>query len=461
MPVYDIAAGEAIAPAQRPASDGGDQLLQGTDGWLVMTTPPPPFSKLGVGGAKNGTPAWSYPSLWPGLHASHSSCAPTQPGMLVGTTRLLGGLVSPKGSEADPLFFINSNQGNMYAFTQDGLFVAQIFQDVRQGTLWQMPTAVRNMRVNDLSLHDENFFPSVAQTSEGQVYVNCGGNMAIVRVDNLDTIRKIAPFPLQVTADDLKKAQGFVVAREAARQAAQGSGILAVSILATAPAVDGNLDDWKNAQWAPIDHRGVGAWFNSPTKPYDVNGAVAVSGANLYAAWKTGDATLLKNAGDVPNALFKSGGALDLMIGADPAASPDRPGAVAGDERLLVSQVNGKTKALLYRAVVPGTADKDKVPFNAPWHGITLDRVDDVSDQVNLAADKDGNYEIAVPLSVLGLKPETGMRIKADIGILRGDGKQTTQRVYWANKATAIVSDVPTEAELTPGLWGTWEFNQK
>jgi len=458
VPVYDIASGEVLAPAQGPGSDGGDQLLVGTDGWLVMTAAPPPFSKLGLGGAKNGTPAWSYPSLWPGLHPSHNAPAPSEPGMVIGSTRLLGGLVTPKGSEAGPLFFINGNMGDLYAFTQDGLFVSQIFEDVRQGTLWEMPTAVRNMRVNGLSLHDENFFPSVAQTSEGQVYINTGGAMAIVRVDNLDTIRNIAPSTLQVTAADLKQAQDFVVAREAARQAAQGSGVLAVSILATAPTVDGNLSAWNDAQWAPIDHRGVGAWFNSNARPYDVNGAVAVSGQNLYAAWKTGDPQLIKNAGDVPNALFKSGGALDLMIGTDPAARPDRTAAVAGDERLLVSQVNGKTRALLYRAVVAGTAEKDKVPFNAPWHGITLDRVDDVSDQVYLTADKNGDYEIAVPLSVLGLKPQAGMRIKGDIGVLRGDGKQTTQRVYWANKATAIVSDVPSEAELTPRLWGTWEF---
>ena len=108
----------------------------------------------------------------------------------------------------------------------------------------------------------------------------------------------------------------------------------------------------------------------------------------------------------------------------------------------MILQVNGKTRALLYRAVVPGTAEKDKVPFNAAWHGITLDRVDDVSDQVQLASDKDGNFEIAVPLSVLGLKPQTGMSIKGDIGVLRGNGTQTTQRVYWANKSTAIVSNI-------------------
>jgi hypothetical protein len=63
--------------------------------------------------------------------------------------------------------------------------------------------------------------------------------------------------------------------------------------------------------------------------------------------------------------------------------------------------------------------------------------------------------------STVGLKPLTGIRIKGDIGILRGYGKQTIQRIYWANKATAMVSDVRSEAELTPKLWGTWEFDQK
>jgi hypothetical protein len=50
------------------------------------------------------------------------------------------------------------------------------------------------------------------------------------------------------------------------------------------------------------------------------------------------------------------------------------------------------------------------------------------------------------------------MKIKGDIGILRGEGAVTTARTYWNNKATNIVSDMPSEAALRPELWGTWEF---
>jgi len=461
VPVYDITKGEPLAPAQNPGADGHDQILLGSQGRLVMTTPPPPFSRFGVGGALEGHPAWSYPSLWPGLHPSHNAPIPSEPGMLIGTTRLLGGLVTPKGSEAAPLFFLNSNQGDVYAFTEDGLFVAQLFQDMRMGVQWEMPNAIRNAKLNNLTLHDENFMPSVAQTPAGQVYLDSGGLMSLVRVDNLDTIRLIPPTTITVTAQDLKGAHDAVVAREAERQARGAARVLEVEIVKAAPTLDDNLSSWASAQWAPIDHRGTRAWFNSDTKPFNIDAAVAVSNDSLYAAWKTGDPKLIQNAGNVPNALFKSGGALDLMIGTEATANPARQTAVAGDERLLVAQVDGKTRALLYRQVVPGTKEEDKVPFNAPWHGITFDQVTDVSEKVQLTADKNGNYQIAVPLSVLALNPQPGMRIKGDVGILRGDGQTTTARVYWANKATGIVSDVPTEAELTPGLWGTWMFTRE
>ena len=50
------------------------------------------------------------------------------------------------------------------------------------------------------------------------------------------------------------------------------------------------------------------------------------------------------------------------------------------------------------------------------------------------------------------------MKIRGDIGILRGNGTETTARSYWSNKATAITADVPSEAALTPHLWGTIEW---
>lgn len=43
----------------------------------------------------------------------------------------------------------------------------------------------------------------------------------------------------------------------------------------------------------------------------------------------------------------------------------------------------------------------------------------------------------------------------------RSDGLQTIQRVYWSNKATGIVQDVPSEAILTPQFWGHLDGNDR
>jgi hypothetical protein len=325
-----------------------------------------------------------------------------------------------------------------------------------------MPVAQRGMQLNDITLHDENFFPTVTQIPDGGIYIESGALSALVKVNGLESIHRLPSFPVSVSSDDLKRTEGLAAYREGARQGTIGANILEIALLNQAPPMNGNPDSLAgDIHWAQIDHRGTAAYFNSNNKPYDVQGAVMIADGKLFALWKTSDPQLLKNSGEIENAPFKTGGALDLMIGTDPKADTKRIQPVAGDLRLLVTQVNSKTKAVLYRAVVPGTPISQRVRFYAPWNGISFDSVTDVSNQVQLAVDGKGDFEVAVPLDLLGLMPQDGLKIKGDIGILRGDGAQTTQRIYWNNKATAIVSDVPTEAMLTPGLWGIWEFQSK
>jgi hypothetical protein len=328
-----------------------------------------------------------------------------------------------------------------------------------------MPMAERGTLLNDLTLHDENFFPTISQTSDGQVYLCNGSRMSLVRVDGLESIRRLPVTELNVTAEHLQAAAAWRVQAEQERQKARGTGTLTVALRKSAPAVDGKLDEWADADWAVIDRRGTAANFNSDSKPYDITAAVAIAGDRLYAAFRTQDADLLKNSLETPNAPFKTGGCLDLMVGVNVNADPKRTRPSAGDQRLLVTMAKGQPYALLYRAVAPGT--KEPVPFSSPWRTITLDRVDDVSADVQLAMSvekdekgkvKSAYYELSVPLAQLELKVADGQFIKGDIGLLRGNGFQTLQRVYWNNKATGITADVPSEAELTPGLWGKWVF---
>ena len=70
-----------------------------------------------------------------------------------------------------------------------------------------MPVAQRGMVLNDVSLHDENFWPSITQTSDGEVYLVDGARTSLVRVDGLTKIRRLPPMTIEVTADDLRRAQ--------------------------------------------------------------------------------------------------------------------------------------------------------------------------------------------------------------------------------------------------------------
>jgi len=142
VPVYDINAGETlVAGVQGPCSSGGGQALVTPDGWTVLSLGVKPFAPQSMRGALKGVPMWSYPSLWPGLHASHEAPAPDRPGELIGTTRLLGDFATPRGSDAGPMWAVNGNMGSIYLFTADGLFAATLFKDARQGKGWDMPVA--------------------------------------------------------------------------------------------------------------------------------------------------------------------------------------------------------------------------------------------------------------------------------------------------------------------------------
>lgn len=462
VPTYDITKGKILAQGvQPPASSGGDQVLEGPGGWNILTLGVKPFHALSISGTRNGIPVWSYPDLWPGLHASHNAPEPSHAGELIGTTRLLGGFFTVKGSDAGPLWAINGNHGNVYIFTADGILAASLFQNMRDGRPWRMPVAKRNMSLDSITIGEENFWPGITATADGKVYLTDGARSAIVRLDGMESITRLPDISINVSPAAISKSLTAISANEAIRQQATGPKNLEVIISAQKPVVDGKLTDWSKASWADIDKRGVKGYFNSQAVPYDVTGAITISGDRLYAAFRMGTGRLADNSGEMPLAPFKTGGALDIMIGtSNTKADPNRKAPVAGDCRLLVTVINGKPQALIYRAVVPGTRPDDKVPFSSPSRTITFDKVDNISSQLQFAT-SEGNYELSVPLSALGLQPTDGAKIKGDMGVLRGTKGETTSRFYWSNKATGITADVPSEAILSPDLWGTLLFKKQ
>lgn len=480
-PVYDLV---TLAPAVATQKDakpvvGGPLLTR--DGWLISVGLP-------IRGARTGSPAWTYPQTHAGIQGSQPAGAPQYPGHVIGTTHLAGFTVTPpcpapakapwysrltslfarppKAAAPEELWTVIGNRGNLYMFTSDGFFVTELFRDriaAGQGSgpdpVVGPAKAVRGLSLKEMSLGEECFWPSITQTRDGNIYLVAGhGFSALFRLTGLETIQRLPPLTITVTPAMVEAARTVLVRRQQAETAATGRKTLAVRSSPTAPVVDGKADDWAAAAWAPIAD--------------GLAGALQISGDRLYLAVRaTGNARFadyLKNVTAVDKLLFKGGGALDLQLGTDPTADPRREKPVAGDLRLLVARVGGQTKAMLYRQVVPGT--KEPEPFISPVKRVTIDRIEDVSAEVQVAVSPfcpapntyadEVVYECSVPLATLGLKPAPGMKLLGDLGVLRGNGIETAARVYWSNKTTTFVCDIPGEVELNPSLWGWLEVGK-
>jgi hypothetical protein len=228
--------------------------------------------------------------------------------------------------------------------------------------------------------------------------------------------------------------------------------------------LSGDLSKWDSKLFVTIDERSklVGDWGRTKLQTL---AALRVAGDRLFAAFKTGDPQAIDNSGASLQNLFKTGGGLDLMLATNPNSDPQRRSATPGDIRLLVSLVKGKPVAVLYRPVAT-TAPRNSAIFESPLRTLRFDDVEDVSQYVQFAKGNTdssngasaGDFEFSIPLRILGLNPIPGTELRGDVGLLRGDGVRTFQRAYWSDKATGLVSDIPSEAELTPQLWGRFRF---
>lgn len=455
-PVYDVA---QARPAVEPPPAAGNMPLLSRDGWLVNIGIP-------IRGERTGFASWTYPQFHSGIQGSQVAPGTQYPGHVIGTTHLAGFTVTPKAGDAGEMWTVIGNRGNLFMLTADGFFVTELFRDRISAGQGGGPDPVvgpaeakRGMSLREMSLGEECFWPSITQTKDGNIYLLAGhGYSAIFRLTGLDTVKRLPPQTIEVTPPMLETARNVLARQQKSEIAEKGRKTLAVRISETAPKVDGNSDDWSKAAWTPIAD--------------GLAGAMQISGDRLFVAVRASGearfASYLNNVSAVDKLLFKGGGALDLQLGVNPAANPERKAPVEGDIRLLVSVVKGKTKAMLYRQVVPGT--KEPEPFISPVKRVNIDRIDDVSADVQVAVSALNPapnvnadqvfYEFSVPLATLGLKPEPGMKILGDLGVLRGNGIETTARVYWHNKTTTFVSDIPGEAELSPDLWGWLEFGK-
>jgi hypothetical protein len=177
-----------------------------------------------------------------------------------------------------------------------------------------------------------------------------------------------------------------------------------------------------------------------------------LSSTALMVAYKTGDATLLKNTGASGiEKLFTTGSGLDLMLGTDNTASLVRINPANGDLRLFLTIVNNETRAIMYHQNLTGVSQG--YLYQSPIDSFRMANVEDVSSQVTFAA-SGGNYEFSVPLSLLGMTVGKNWAYRCDLGIVSSlDGATASNRYYWSASGFNM-ADLPAQARLKPSTWG-------
>jgi hypothetical protein len=428
-PVYDLRSISVVGRADvlRPA------VLM--DSLAVSTLDGPGLVDALLGSDAKGARRWR-------INSQREHVVP-RAGELSALTRMLGPPVKPRAGEAGPLIAVNGEMGSIFLVTMDGLVIQDLGGDARLKPYWRFPDARRGMTIAGISFEQEHFHPTLSQLEEGSIYLVAGfDHSSILRLEGWETVRRRAFETVQVDSEALSElaVTKVVPDRKEARQ------VLEVEITGSSPSIDGALGDWPaSTKWAKI---GDGA-----------RGAIKVDKKWLYAAFQTGNTHLLEGGDGDYIYQFKRGAALDLMIGSGANADVNRKEAASGDVRLLVTTINGEARAVLFRARAEGAPERDRVTYQSPVGKVEFDQVLDVTSSIKLAQ-RPGNFEFRFPLNLLELNPRSGMEILGDLGILRGDGRQTIERIYWNNVDTVLVSDIPSEARLQPIHWGIWRFHQ-
>ena len=448
VPVYDLAT--YAKPMSSPGYYQGPVVVAGD--WLISAKGPFQGYSLADGEVK-----WTYQAR----SARQGPAAPlaSQPGEIASITRTLRRAVRPRQGAVGEVWGLAGYHGEIYLLTADGYFLTTLLGDQRLYPLWRLPDVARGDTLPRVSPRAEHHWPTLNATPSGDVYLVAGKtHSSLLRLAGFEHVQRLDLGTVEVPA----RFANAPMRVEAPEDAAQQRKSLTVSLSsAGGPTTDGDLSDWGSAAWVEIDAQ------------LGITAALAADSDSLYLALRTGRDDLLANSGQSGAPYdFTTGGGIDLYLGR-PEADLNREAPTSGDLRLLITKANqGTLRATLFEQAngkeTSGTSRigkplEDKlletdVRYESPIGSVVMDRVADLTSVVALG-EQQGDYEVAISLSALGLSSSDGLSMLGDIGVLLGDGTSTRQRVYWNNRSNRIVSDLPGEARLTPQHWGLWTFS--
>ena len=387
-----------------------------------------------------GRQLWSYRADWgmDGLNVP-----PWQPGR-VDLQFGIAGFGKVKGDLGD-IFVIAANNGQWNLWTADGLLAGHLTLHTRDPRVKGWPAEhARGTKMGNITAGQEHFNYFFTEAADGKFYaVIGGGSINVMEVQGLERIRRgeaeieVTPEMIRKTqAWEARRAQRAVFTRPAVQECSHGE-----------PALDGRMNE---NEWPAVTR--IGEWATFGMR-YDAE--------RLYLGWSVQKRGPFTNGSENFQRCFKTGAAVDVQLGTRAEAAPDRTAPEAGDIRVLLTRLEGKPVAVLYRPVAPDAPKSERYAPATLVASTTIDQVKILESAVIKVQESGDGYgvEASIPLKDLGLAPTPGRTLKMDWGVLTtDDGFRTSTRTYWANQTATGVSDEALEARLQPGLWGHVRF---
>lgn len=349
---------------------------------------------------------------------------PLKPGKLWGPTCPLG--------VAGEFTGLATYFGPFHLFTRDGLYVGMIFRDGRHGGMGPDVIAC------------ESFAGQLVKPDGMDRYFLLTGDQdgRVTEVLGLQSVKRLGGGALALTEQDAAAAAKALADYQALKAKGQRLTIVrGKAALGLAKGVGKTVDD----------RRGFTA-------------RCAYDERDLYVHFEVTSPHALVNAVADPQILFRGGNLLDVQLAADAKAEPKRTRPAPGDVRVLISRrADGKCLAVVFRPKVRGFEGRP-IELTSPTGRETFDAIE-TTDRVELdyrpRRGRTGQFEAtaAIPLDLIGLKPQPGSSVRMDLGYVFGNqtGTAAAVRAYWSNNSfTAnVVNDVPHESRLEPQQWGT------
>ncbi len=387
-----------------------------------------------LGIAPDGSKLWQMDNPWLGVHGSHKAPLP-EVGVMQGNLYFLGAAALDNKSD---LLMTNSNHGRFFLMTSDGVYVDELFRDVRQSRVFDNQT-----------IGGEPFGGYFGKAEDNGKYYLHAGNYRLYEIQHVDTIQRIAG-SMDVTVEKLKVAAQRQ--REKMQQEKQDN-LATVAWMAKPPKIDGMDREWSKEQIS---------WDNAGQYKTEIKLGFDAENLYVHAAIRSDISPWINGGKDWTN-LFKTGDSLNIELALDPQADPKRRTSAKGDVRLLIAPMDGKNIAVLYR--YKADSKENAVEFASPWRSVIVDSCTQL-DEVQIAVRNENSryqLELAIPFKTLGIKAPIGQTIRGDFGINYGDaqGQVTRLRSYWSNKATALVNDVPGEIMQHPDMWSSIRFEER